>query len=86
MSKMREFWAIRSTRDNYDLRTIKPKWEEIPLGYERIHLIEYQAYKTALQTLKEISLSTEFIHGYGDVPTEPAKKALETLKELGEHE
>lgn len=51
-----------------------------------IHVIEYQAYKTALQTLKEISLSTQFIHCYGDVPTESAKKALETLKELGEHE
>lgn len=85
MNKGREFWLLTDAdgSKNADYLSHEPTRHTIS---DFIHVIEYRAHKTALQTLKEISLSTEFIHGYGEVPTEPAKKALKALKELGEHE
>lgn len=45
----REFWIIRKVLSNaHELRTVKPSWDEIELGDERIHVIE----KSALSSLE----------------------------------
>lgn len=86
MSKAREFWAVRNVRtDSYELHTTKPKWGEIPLGDERIHLVEYGAYQKAVVFIKDEVCKCRSVrdHTTGECDLDMCGRC-QALKELGE--
>lgn len=55
--KPREFWLIRDVRRNYyEACTVKPSWNEIKLGDERIHVIEKSAFDAVVAERDECDL------------------------------
>ena len=85
--KAREFWLIRDVRRNcYEACTIKPSWNEIKLGDERIHVIEHSAYQMAVDARDAYAKCMAIALKEGIFANkESVKKQIEeTLKELGE--
>ena len=78
-SKVREFWLFKNGVGcaNPDYQSLKPDALVID---DFIHVIEFEAYRKAVEALKEIS---KYTSAYSGASSPEANLAKETLRELG---
>lgn len=80
-SKVREFLVDYNPKH---VRYNCTQHEEIVYKYEKVKVIEKSAYDKAVEALKVISKDTYEANPWTVVDTMSARKARETLRELGE--
>ena len=75
MSKERQLWVLKDAVGDY------LEWEPTRhTSSDFIHVIEFEAYRKAVEALKEIS---KYTSAYSGASSPEANLAKETLRELG---
>ena len=78
-SKAKQFWIEQWNDGNWTTSTV---WKRrlIMGNVAQIHVIEFEAYRKAVEALKEIS---KYTSAYSGASSPEANLAKETLRELG---